>query len=90
MTEEQLEELNYDGDFVYSAVERYLYAKGGKVKKKRVRFVDKVESIADRLEGKKVPKSLKKDYGGRYNREEAEEAGRRIAGAQLRDRNIEK
>ena len=62
------------------------YAKGGKVKKKRVRFVDKVESIADRLEGKKVPKSLKKDYGGRYNREEAEEAGRRIAGAQLRDR----
>lgn len=64
------------------------YAKGGKVKKKRVRFVDKVESIADRLEGKKVPKSLKKDYGGRYNREEAEEAGRRIAGAQLRDRKM--
>jgi hypothetical protein len=31
MTEEQLEELNYDGDFVYSAVERYLYADGGKV-----------------------------------------------------------
>ena len=88
MTEEQLEELNYDGDFVYSAVERYLYAKGGKVKKKRVRFVDKVESIADRLDGTKVPKRLKKDYGGRYNREEAEEAGRRIAGAQLRDRNI--
>ena len=88
MTEEQLEELNYDGDFVYSAVERYLYAKGGKVKKKRVRFVDKVESIADRLDGTKVPKKLKKDYGGRYNREEAEEAGRRIAGAQLRDRNI--
>jgi hypothetical protein len=88
MTEEQLEELNYDGDFVYSAVERYLYAKGGKVKKKRVRFVDKVESIADRLDGTKVPKRLKKDYGGRYNREEAEEAGRRIAGAQLRDRNM--
>jgi hypothetical protein len=65
------------------------YAKGGKVKK-RVRFVDKVESIADRLDGTKVPKNLKKDYGGRYNREEAEEAGRRIAGAQLRDRKMAK
>lgn len=65
--------------------EKEKYAKGGKIKKKRVRFVDKVESIADRLEGTKVPKRLKKDYGGRYNREEAEEAGRRIAGAQLRD-----
>jgi hypothetical protein len=32
MTDEQLEELNYDGDFVYSAVERHLYARGGKVK----------------------------------------------------------
>ena len=65
------------------------FAKGGKVKKKkRVRFVDKVESIADRLDGTKVPKRLKKDYGGRYNREEAEEAGRRIAGAQLRDRKM--
>jgi hypothetical protein len=62
-------------------------AKGGKVKK-RVRFVDKVESIADRLEGTKVPKTLKKDYGGKYNREESEEAARRIAGAQLRDRKM--
>jgi len=32
MTDEQLEELNYDGDFVYSAVERHLYADGGKVR----------------------------------------------------------
>lgn len=58
------------------------FAKGGKVKP-RVRFRDKVDAIADRLEGRKVPARLKKDYGGRYNREEAEEAGRRIAGAQL-------
>jgi hypothetical protein len=34
MTDEQLEELNYDGDFVYSAVERHLYAKGGNVKER--------------------------------------------------------
>ena len=55
------------------------YAKGGKVK-----FQDKVDAIADRLEGTKVPARLRKDYGGRYNRKEAEEAGRRIAGAQIK------
>lgn len=65
-----------------------IFAKGGKVKKKRVKFVDKVESIADRLNGTKVPKRLKKDYGVRYNRTESEEAARRIAGAQLRDRKM--
>lgn len=62
------------------------FKKGGKVK--RVRFIDKVESISERLEGTKVPSKLKKDYGGRYSREEAEEAARRIAGAQLRDRKM--
>lgn len=62
------------------------FKKGGKVK--RVRFVDKVESISERLEGTKVPAKLKKDYGGRYSREEAEDAARRIAGAQLRDRKM--
>lgn len=62
------------------------FKKGGKVK--RVRFIDKVESISERLEGTKVPAKLKKDYGGRYSREEAEDAARRIAGAQLRDRKM--
>ena len=62
------------------------FGKGGRVKKKRVRFVDKVNSIAERLEGSKVPKRLRKDYGIKYNQMEAEEAGRRIAGAQLRDK----
>ena len=56
------------------------YAKGSKVKK-RARFVDKVEAIADSLEGKKVPRRLQNDYGKRYNRDEAEQAGRRIAGS---------
>jgi hypothetical protein len=71
----------------YKMADGGMMAKSGKVKK-RVRFVDKVESIADRLEGTKVPKTLKKDYGGKYNREESEEAARRIAGAQLRDRKM--
>jgi len=55
------------------------YGKGGKVK-----FADKVKSIADRLDGTKVPKKLEKDYGKRYNRSEAEMAAKRIAGAQLK------
>jgi len=64
---------------------RGIMKRGGKI---RVRFVDKVEAIADRLEGTKVPKRLKKDYGARYSREEAEQAARRIAGAQLRDKKV--
>jgi hypothetical protein len=63
------------------------FKKGGKVK--RVRFIDKVESISERLEGTKVPDKLKKDYGARYSRDEAVEAAKRIAGAQLRDRKME-
>jgi hypothetical protein len=53
--------------------------------KKRVRFSDKVDSIADRLDGTKVPNKYKKEYGGRYSRDEAEESARRIAGAKIRD-----
>lgn len=51
-------------------------AKGG-----MTTFDDKVQAISKRLEGTKVPKRLEKDYGKRYNHEEAVEAGRRIAGA---------
>jgi hypothetical protein len=35
MTDEQLEELNQDGSFVYDAIQRRLFAKGGRVKRKR-------------------------------------------------------
>ena len=51
-------------------------AKGG-----MTTFDDKVQAISKRLEGTKVPKRLEKDYGKRYNHEEAVEAGRRIAGS---------
>ena len=51
----------------------------------RASFKDKVSAISDRLEGTKVPDRLKKDYGETYDEAEAEEAARRIAGAQLRD-----
>ena len=51
-------------------------AKGG-----MTTFDDKVKAISKRLEGTKVPKRLEKDYGKRYNHEEAVQAGRRIAGS---------
>lgn len=50
-------------------------AKGGAT------FSDKVSAIKSRLKGTKVPSRLKKDYGKRYNAEEAEMAAKRIAGA---------
>ena len=55
------------------------FGKGGKVK-----FKDKVKAIADSLEGTKVKPKYQKMYGKRYNREEAEQAGRAIAGKQLK------
>lgn len=51
-------------------------AMGGKVT-----FQDKVDAISRRLEGKKVPPRLEKDYGKRYNKAESEMAARRIAGS---------
>lgn len=81
--EKHIREFHNDIKNMYD-YERGLMAKGGKVKK-RARFADKVDSIADRLEGTKVPKKYKKEYGGRYSRDEAEDSGRRIAGAKLRD-----
>lgn len=51
-------------------------AKGG-----MTTFNDKVQAISKRLEGTKVPKRLEKDYGKRYNHDEAVQSGRRIAGS---------
>jgi len=82
------DEPDYD-EYEYDYPEDEDYAKGGKIKKskikkKRTRFVDKVSSISKRLEGQKVPASLRKDYGAKYDKKEAEEAARRIAGSQLK------
>ena len=63
-----VKELQLDTDFEM--------AKGG-----MTTFQDKVDAISKRLEGTKVPKRLEKDYGKRYNKEEAIQAGRRIAGS---------
>lgn len=63
------------------------YKKGGKIKK-RVRFVDKVSAIAEKLKGTAVPKRLQYDYGKRYDKKEAEQAGRRIAGSMLKKEKI--
>ncbi len=64
-------------------VEEEVMARGGNVKK-RTKFSDKVEAIATFLKGKKVPPKYQKDYGKRYGKDDAEQAGRRIAGAMLK------
>jgi hypothetical protein len=46
-------------------------------------FKDKVNAISKRLEGKKVPTRLKKDYGVTYDKKEAKQAGQRIAGSMI-------
>lgn len=72
-------ELNENGEVDFDLADSY--AKGGKVK-----FNDKVKAISSRLRGKGVPKKFRKDYGSRYDKDEADTAARRIAGSQLRDR----
>jgi hypothetical protein len=52
-----------------------LFAKGGAT------FDDKVRAIKRNLVGKKVPKDYQDEYGKRYDKNEAEESARRIAGA---------
>jgi hypothetical protein len=68
--EKELKELGY----------KKKYAKGGKVKST---FDEKVKAISKRLFGQKVPKKYKKEYGATYDKAEAKQAGRRIAGSQL-------
>lgn len=62
-----------EGNFKVDAVDKK--AKGGAT------FQDKVDAIAPDLVGEEVPKRLRKDYGKRYNKKEALEAARRIAGS---------
>jgi len=58
-------------------------ASGGKMAMGGATFKDKVNAISKRLEGKKVPTRLKKDYGATYDKKEAKQAGQRIAGSML-------
>jgi hypothetical protein len=43
-------------------------------------FDSKVNAIAKKLEGKPVPAPYRKEYGSRYDKEDAQEAARRIVG----------
>jgi len=58
-------------------------ARGGKLKSNPAKFRDKVKAISKKLAGTKVPKKYKKDYGATYDKQEANEAARRISGAKL-------
>jgi hypothetical protein len=54
-------------------------ADGGKT----ATFQDKVNAVASRLIDTDVPKKLQKDYGKKYNKEEAYLAANRIIGSQM-------
>jgi hypothetical protein len=54
---------------------------GGKMDKKPAKFKDKVKAISKSLEGKKVPKRVRKDYGATYDKKESIDAAKRIAGS---------
>lgn len=56
-------------------------AKGGVTAKKPAKFKDKVKAISKSLEGKKVPKRVRKDYGATYDKKESIDAAKRIAGS---------
>lgn len=56
-------------------------AKGGQMGKKPAKFKDKVKAISKSLEGKKVPKRVRKDYGATYDKKESMDAAKRIAGS---------
>jgi len=57
------------------------FAKGGYMAKGgEVTFDDKVKAISKKLEGKSVPAQYRKEYGSKYDKEEADEAARRIVG----------
>ena len=58
-----------------------MMAKGGQMAKKPAKFKDKVKAISKSLEGKKVPKRVRKDYGATYDKKESMDAAKRIAGS---------
>lgn len=81
---------DYDGDKNFKVVaESKLSSMGIENPKERFKkmakggatFNDKVKAISKRLSGTKVPSRLKKDYGAKYDKKEAIEAAKRIAGA---------
>jgi hypothetical protein len=59
-------------------------AKGGQMAKKPAKFKDKVKAISKSLEGKKVPKRVRKDYGATYDKKESIDAAKRIAGSMVK------
>jgi len=87
----ELEKIGYTFEFYLDGVAYDLRPIGTKGKVESMdefamggaTFKDKVNAISKRLEGKKVPTRLKKDYGATYDKKEAKQAGQRIAGSML-------
>jgi hypothetical protein len=68
-------------EYIYMVINFDKYAKGGQMDKKPAKFKDKVKAISKSLEGKKVPKRVRKDYGATYDKKESMDAAKRIAGS---------
>jgi hypothetical protein len=68
-------------EYIYMVINFDKYAKGGQMDKKPAKFKDKVKAISKSLEGKKVPKRVRKDYGATYDKKESVDAAKRIAGS---------
>jgi hypothetical protein len=77
-----ISELKKDGWVIHDKYEDGgMMAKGG-MSKKKVNFSDKVKAIQKSLlKRKKVSPKVQKDYGKTYNKKEAQESAKRIAGA---------
>jgi len=94
----ELEKIGYTFEFYLDGVAYDLRPIGTKGKVESMdefamggaTFKDKVNAISKRLEGKKVPTRLKKDYGATYDKKEAKQAGQRIAGSMLQKIKMEK
>lgn len=88
----ELEQIGYTFEFYLDGVAYDLRPIGTKGKVESMdefamggaTFDDKVKAISKRLEGTKVPTRLKKDYGATYDKKEAKQAGKRIAGSILK------
>jgi hypothetical protein len=76
MTDEQLEELNQDGYFVYDAIQRRLFAKGGRVKVTKASVISELQKLGF---GKEKAENLLEEHIDIYEINEDDEDAKTIA-----------
>lgn len=79
--------IEHDGEvYVFSDN----YKKGGAVKKKKIGFEGLAKKVAKRYVGKGVKGKYQKEYGKRYDKEEAMEVGNKVAATVFRSQQARK